>query len=299
MKSKKGSLMVIFNKRLFHLVHCKSLSPTSLQKILKHDPTLSDLYHQSYQNLQQRMQLNTTKMKKFIQEFESVDIDELHRLYKSHNIFYMTYQDPHYPPLLKEIYNPPFILFMMGHSALLSMHSIACVGARDADKYGYQALEQLLPPLIDVHFAIVSGLAKGIDTFAHKRTIEFGGKTIAVIGGGFFHLYPEENRDLAAQIVKDHLLLSEYPPIWKPEKWHFPMRNRIISGLSKGTIVIQAKRRSGSLITADFALEEGREVFAVPGPIHHPLSEGTNHLIQQGAKLVTSGQDILDELITG
>ena len=105
------------------------------------------------------------------------------------------------------------------------------------------------------------------------------------LGGGFFHIYPRENRGLLTRIKQEHLLISEYPPIWRPEKWHFPMRNRIISGLSKGTIVVQAKKRSGSLITADYALEEGREVFAVPGPINNPLSEGTNHLIQQGAKL--------------
>src|SRR6185437_10321035 len=105
------------------------------------------------------------------------------------------------------------------------------------------------------------GLAKGADTIAHKRTIEIGGKTIAVLGGGFFHLYPSENIGLAEKIKQEHLLISEYPPIWRPEKWHFPMRNRIISGLAKGTVVLQAKKRSGSLITADYALEEGREVF--------------------------------------
>ena len=181
----------------------------------------------------------------------------------------------------------------------LKREAIAIVGARGADGYSQAALNLLLPPLITNDIVIVSGLAKGADTMAHKRTIEFGGKTIAVLGGGFFHLYPSENRGLAEKIKHEHLLISEYPPIWKPEKWHFPMRNRIISGLAKGTVVIQAKKRSGSLITADFALDASREVFALPGQIDNPLSEGTNHLIQQGAKLISSGQDILEELFLG
>nr|WP_249315267.1 DNA-processing protein DprA [Bacillus sp. FJAT-49711] len=235
-------------------------------------------------------------MEKFKNEFLSINVHKLIKLYNSKNISYITFNDPEYPKALKEIHDPPLILFLMGDKSLLSKHAIAVVGARAANHYARTALDFILPELIRNHIVIISGLAKGTDTYAHEKTIEYGGETIAVLGGGFFHLYPSENKALAAKIVKNHLLLSEYPPIIKPEKWHFPMRNRIISGLSKGTVVVQAKKRSGSLITADMALEAGREVFALPGPIDDSLSEGTNHLIQQGAKLIVSGQDILEEL---
>lgn len=217
--------------------------------------------------------------------------------YKANGISVITYRDKEYPSMLKEIYDPPLVLFTIGEKALLNRKSIAIVGARNADSYAEKAIAMLLAPLLESGFAIVSGLAKGTDTIAHQQTIRLGGKTIGVLGGGFFHLYPPENKPLFETMKQDHLLVSEYPPIFRPKKWYFPQRNRIISGLAKGTLIVQAKSRSGSLITADFALEEGREVFAVPGPIGVPLSEGANRLIQQGAKLVTTGYDILEELL--
>lgn len=235
-------------------------------------------------------------MEKFNNEFERVDIEKLLSLYTSQQIQIITIKDSQYPTLLKEIYDPPLALFMIGDLSLLQKDVLAIVGARKADHYAVKTVNLLLPSIIDKGIVIISGLAKGVDTIAHKQTIRLGGKTIAVLGSGFFHLYPAENRQLAKQIKQDHLLISEYPPMWRPQQWYFPMRNRIISGLAKGTVVVQAKRRSGSLITADYALNEGREVFAVPGSIDNPLSEGTNDLIQQGAKLVRSGNDILDEL---
>lgn len=236
-------------------------------------------------------------MIKFSREFHAIHIKKLLKLYAKENIDILPYNHDDYPALLREIHDPPLVLFSRGDRSLLSKKAIAIVGARDANRYANDAIELLLPPLIDKGIVIVSGLAKGTDTIAHERTIANGGNTIAVLGGGFFHIYPRENRQLADEMKQSHLLLSEYPPIWRPEKWHFPMRNRIISGLTLGTVVIQAKSRSGSLITADQALETGREVFALPGHINQPLSAGTNHLIQQGAKLVTNGQDILEEII--
>ncbi len=154
----------------------------------------------------------------------------------------------------------------------------------------------ILPGLIKQEVLTVSGLAKGIDSLVHEYTIKNGGKTIAVIAGGLYHIYPKENMDLALEMMKTQLIISEYPPDTKPLRWHFPARNRIISGLSKGTFIIEAKRKSGSLITANFAVNEGREVFSLPGSILNPFSAGTNDLIQQGAKLVTSAEDILEEI---
>lgn len=229
-------------------------------------------------------------------EFNQIQINNLEQLYKSHGIGYLTYFDAEYPDLLREIYNPPLILFYKGNIKLLTQKALAIVGARDANYYGRQVLNKIIPPLIEKEMVIVSGLAKGIDTFAHMATIENRGQTIAVLGGGFFHIYPKENDSLAKEIALRHLLLSEYPPIERPAKWKFPMRNRIISGLTQGTLVVQAKERSGSLITADFALEQGREVFAIPGNITDVLSGGTNDLIQQGAKLVMNANHIIEEL---
>jgi DNA processing protein len=143
---------------------------------------------------------------------------------------------------------------------------------------------------------IVSGLANGIDTLAHEHAMKNGGKTIAVIAGGVYHIYPKENAELAKEMMKSQLVISEYPPDTKPLRWHFPARNRIISGLSNGTFIIEAKRKSGSLITANYAVNEGREVFSLPGSIFNQNSLGTNDLIKQGAKLVMSSEDILEEL---
>lgn len=246
--------------------------------------------------LQQIFRLNDQKMKLFLKELDTIHPEQLFRLYQSRNIDFITIKDFEYPSLLKEIYDPPLALFAQGNSALMQERLLAIVGARDSDHLAENSLRTVMPDLIREKLTIVSGLAKGADTMAHKQAIEYGGKTIGVLGGGFFHIYPRENRKLAELMAKEHLIISEYPPIRKPEKWHFPMRNRIIAGLSVGTLVIQAKKRSGSLITADMALDSGREVYAFPGPINHKLFEGTNHLIQQGAKLVGTSEDILDEL---
>ncbi|MEK3886989.1 DNA-processing protein DprA [Bacillus sp. FSL K6-3431] len=288
--------MHIFKEKLLHLIHCRTVSNKALRALLQHDPELKNLYVTPLDDLQRILQLTPSQMKIFSRDFRSIEIQRLLKLYSSKNIMIITYNDPEYPQLLKEIYDPPIVLFSIGDTSILEKNAIAIVGARDANQYAEIAIDHLLPRLIKENFVIVSGLANGTDTIAHKRAIAYGGKTIAILGGGFFHIYPRENKQLAEKIKQSHLLISEYPPIQRPEKWHFPMRNRIISGLALGTIVVQAKSKSGSLITADCALEVGREVFALPGNIDDPLSAGTNHLIQQGAKLVTSSQDIIDEL---
>lgn len=286
----------IFREKLLHLIHCRTISNKAIRNLLEYDSKLVNLYKMPLGKLQQILQLKPSQMKRFSHEFHTIQIQNLLELYTAKNISIITYFDPNYPVLLREIHDQPLVLFAMGDETLLHKFAIAIVGARDANKYAQNAIDVLLPPLIDKGLIIISGLAKGTDTIAHERALYYGGKTIAVLGGGFFHIYPHENRRLAEIMKQNHLLLSEYPPIQRPEKWHFPMRNRIISGLAQGVIVVQAKSRSGSLITADYALEAGREVFALPGQINDPLSAGTNYLIQQGAKLVASGQDILDEL---
>lgn len=202
--------------------------------------------------------------------------------------------DDIFPQALKEIYDTPVQLFYQGNLDLLSLPKMAVVGSRDASDSGIQSVRKIIRELNN-QFVIVSGLARGIDTAAHLASLKNGGKTIAVIGCGLDQYYPPENKALQDYIAKNHLLITEYPPGSKPFKFHFPARNRIIAGLSQGVIVAEAKMRSGSLITCERAMEEGREVFAIPGSILDGKSDGCHHLIQEGAKCVTSGFDVLSE----
>lgn len=212
------------------------------------------------------------------------------------NIGVIGLDDPNYPRHLKEIFAPPPFLFFRGNLQLAQAPTIAIVGSRAFTPYGKNIAYQLSSDLVRIGVTIVSGLALGIDTHAHRGALEQNGATIAVLGSSIDHPYPPQNRDLFNAISQSGLVLSEFPLGTKPEAHNFPRRNRIISGLSLGTVVVEAGERSGALITAQFALEQNRDVFAVPGPIHSGRSIGTHKLIQQGAQLVLSTQDILSEI---
>lgn len=203
-----------------------------------------------------------------------------------------------YPKQLREIYNPPKRIYAIGNIEILNKVGIAIVGSRKATEYGKKVAFRLSKDLSERDIVIISGLAKGIDSHAHIGSLNVqNGKTIAVLGSGIKVIYPKENIELARQIVrKGGCIISEYPPDDTPNKSNFPERNRIISGLSKGVVIVEASEKSGALITADFALEQGREVFVVPGDIYSTTSVGTNKLIQQGAKLVMAVEDILSEI---
>lgn len=218
------------------------------------------------------------------------------REYKRLDIRFSTIYDKDYPIELREIYHPPAVLFYQGDWALTKKRRLGIVGSRESTLYGKKALTHILPELVQKNVTIVSGLAAGIDKEAHLQTISLGGKTISVIGTGLDYYYPKENLSLQKMISRDHLLISEYPIGTPPKRYHFPLRNRIIAGLSQGTLVIEAKERSGSLITANVALQENREVFAIPGSILDKSYQGTNQLIQAGAKLVINTNDILQEM---
>lgn len=209
---------------------------------------------------------------------------------------YITFFSKEYPETLKNIPNPPLALFYEGHLDFLAYPSLAMVGARLATPYASQVLYQIVPKLVEEKQVIVSGLAKGVDRLSHELAIRAGGKTIGVIGCGLDYCYPKEVFDLFVEMKKNHLVLSEYPLGTPIKKHHFPMRNRIIAGLTQGTCVIEAKERSGSLITAQLALENGKEVFAIPGEIISGQSSGCHRLIQDGAKCVYRMEDILEEL---
>lgn len=282
-----------FRQRLIRLHHCRGIGWKSIYQILKNDPLLTTLFNGNTLSF-----LPTSTQKTLLSDLHSPVIEERINHYHSSNIHTITYFDDDYPALLKEIYDPPWVLYGKGNIDLLKKsQKLAIVGSRQPTDYGEKAIKAILPKLVEKEFVICSGLAAGIDTIAHESAIKLGGSTIAVIAGGLFHIYPKQNRSLALEMMRNHLVLSEYPPDTKPFKWHFPMRNRIISGMSRGTLIVEAKKNSGSLITANYAVQEGREVFALPGNIFSLNSVGTNELIQQGAKLVQTAEDILSEFL--
>lgn len=207
----------------------------------------------------------------------------------------ITKLDEGYPDMLKSTPQAPWVLYLLGNAHLLTEPGIAMVGTRVPTAYGRKVGSILAEELTRSGFTVVSGMARGIDSVIHETALKCGGNTIAVLGAGIDVIYPPENRSLYEEISVKGLVLSEYPPGTKAHPGFFPQRNRIIAGITLGTLVVEADARSGSLITADAALEAGRDVFAVPGPVTSPKSRGTLDLIKQGAKLVTCAQDVLDE----
>lgn len=208
----------------------------------------------------------------------------------------LTLQDKNYPANLRHIYQPPSIIYFRGEVLLEDNIAVAVVGSRRATDYGLGNAERLGFELASRGVTVISGLARGIDTAAHKGALRAGGRTIAVLGSGLDVMYPSENKRLADEITRYGAVISEFEPDAPPARHNFPKRNRIISGLSLGVVIVEAAKRSGSLITADFALEQGREVFALPGKVGSFTSEGTHNLIKQGAKLIESIEDIVEEL---
>lgn len=232
--------------------------------------------------------IQTTFQLSFIQQVKQV-CDE-------RNIIPITYFDSAYPPYLKEIHQPPWVLYVRGDVELLQSPCLAVVGARKPSSYGMQTTRTFTTKLAKRGYTIVSGLAYGIDAQAHQSALDVEGKTIAVLASGVDVVYPKRHRRLYQQIVEHGAVLSESSPGTSPKPGLFPLRNRLISGLSLGTLVVEAAQKSGSLITAYCSLEQNREVFAIPGPIHSPLSAGTLQLIQEGAKCVVAIEDIIEEL---
>lgn len=257
------------------------------------------------QSAWQRSQILTDKqLEKWLDAEKLTKIDQAIEWAQLPGQTILTWQDSAYPPLLKQIADPPILLYVRGDVSLLSQPQLAIVGSRNASKSGGMIASDFAHYLASVGLVVTSGLASGIDKAAHQGALsalnaqanQSSGTTIAVVATGLDRVYPAANRDLARQIAESGAMVSEYPLGTKPLAYHFPQRNRIISGLSLGTLVVEAALKSGSLITARLALEQDREVFAVPGSINNPQVKGCHQLIRQGAKLVESGEDILEEL---
>jgi len=252
--------------------------------------SLSNLWNASRSDLLQTG-LDEKILDGFIRVRESIAPDSEMEALERYHIKALPYLSPEYPSLLKEITDSPAVLFVRGELKPQDEISIAVVGTRRATSYGRQVTSLAMNRV-----TIVSGLAKGIDTAAHKAALAAQGRTLSIFACGLDLVYPPENVKLARDILESGALISEYPLGTKPKAEHFPQRNRILSGLSRGVLVVEAGETSGALITADFALQQDREVFAVPGSILSAMSKGTNRLIQQGAKLVRNHIDILEEL---
>ncbi len=271
------------------------IGPARVRALLSYFGSLQEAWYASPEALQ-AAGLDRRSRESLLYVRQHIDLDrEMARLERA-RVQVLTWEDSEYPARLRHIYNPPPVLYVRGHLRPEDEWAVAVVGTRRPTTYGREVARVLATELAQAGITVVSGLAVGIDAEAHRAALEAGGRTIAVLGSGFRHLYPARHRTLARDIVAQGAVLTEYPLDVRPEPANFPPRNRIISGLALGVVVVEAGRTSGALITARFAAEQGREVFAVPGPIFNRPSEGTNRLIQEGAKLVTSVQDILEEL---
>lgn len=273
------------------------IGATRFKKLISYFPSAKEAWQATFGELK-RAGLEEKVIEAFTQKRSKISPDkEIEKVIKA-GISIITLKDPKYPKLLKEIYDPPALLYLKGDIARLEDEFLlAVVGTRKLSSYGQQVTSTITRGLAQAGLTITSGLALGVDALAHKAALETQGRTIAVLGCGLDRVYPVANENLAQDlIVSRGALISEFPLGTPPLKHHFPFRNRVISGLSLGVLVVEATKVSGALITARAALEQNREVFGIPGNIYSPTSQGPNNLIKMGAKLVTSCQDILEEL---
>lgn len=278
----------------FNLV--KGIGPAKLQALLDYFGDLAQAWQANEAQLQ-RIGLDQRAIRTFMETRAAVDLDACLAQTESAGIQLICWDSPAYPKYLREIPNAPPVLYVSGEILEQDQWAVAVVGTRRLTSYGRQVARDLVMGLVNSGVTIVSGLARGIDAIAHKTALELGGRTIGVLGSGLDCIYPAEHRSMARQMAEGQgAVVSEYALGVQPEAKNFPPRNRVISGLSLGTLVIEAGQRSGALITAGFALEQNRDVFAIPGNITSPASKGTNRLIQEGAKLVTCVEDLLEEL---
>lgn len=288
------------NEIILHLSLIEGVGPSTIHDIVTHKPwdiDLKDLYQMSVSELMHLFPLTLTKAELVARGLaDEVLVQREIEFIQMHAINWMTVYHNEYPELLKNIYAPPAIIYWQGVIPHVCDKNIAVIGSRKINYYGISAIETFVPQLVNLGWTVVSGGAVGADAAAHRMTVDAGGRTIAVLGSGLLNPYPKSNVRLFVDIIDaGGALLSPFPVTMQAMAGNFPARNRIIAGLSRGCLVVQASRQSGTRITAQYALEQGRELFAIPGSIEDELSAGCHALIQEGAKLVTSVHDILEE----
>jgi len=281
--------------KLIHLHRCRGITRRTIRRLWHHDPYLELIYSLSPSEISQQYHLPLQRARSFYSDLHDFKLSQsVHSDLTKFQV--ITIVDKNYPSILKTIHDAPLVLYASGNISLLeNKPALSVIGTRNPSGEAKRKIKYIINPLIKEGWSIVSGMARGIDSLAHILTLEEQGNTIAVLGGGFNHIYPKQNITLYKRISKNGLVLSEYPPDMPPARFHFPERNRIISGLSFGTLVIEATERSGTLITVDQALDQGREVYAVPGSPLISQTKGCNLMIQDGAKLVISANDIKED----
>ena len=267
-----------------------------IRRLIEYFGSAGNVLKVKERDLQASEILSRNAIEKFFEFDRDNFLQSEYNLIQQNDVAVVTIFDESYPVALRSIYDPPLVLYVKGRLPVDQGLAVGIVGSRNASMYGLNIAEKFAGQLAELGITVVSGLAKGIDAAAHRGCLRTGGQTVAVVGCGLTHIYPPQNKDLFAQIGEKGAIISEFPMAMPPISFNFPARNRIISGLSLAILVVEASLKSGALITSHFALEHGRDVFAVPGKIDHPNSQGVNQLIKQGAKLVTCFEDIVQEL---
>jgi len=283
-------------RQQLRLALVSGIGPLMRQRLLARFGSPERVLAASSQDLQGVSGIGPKLAKQIVQANQEIDVDAQLQLCNDHNVGILLETHPDYPPLLKEIDDPPGVIFTRGSLLPADRLAVAIVGTRHATRYGVKQAAQLATNLAAAGITVVSGMARGIDSAAHYAALEAGGRTVAVLASGVLKPYPPENINLAERIAQNGCVLSEAAPTMPPISGMFPQRNRIISGMTLGTIVVEAADRSGALITARHAWEQNREVFAVPGPVDSRLSQGPHQLLRDGAKLIASIDDVLEEL---
>jgi DNA processing protein len=283
-------------ERLIVLNMVEDIGSIRTQALLKHFGSLDKVFKADADEISKVKEIGPIIGARVPQAIKDIDLKKELDLIKKHNVKVITFLDKDYPENLKNIYDPPVVLYVKGEILPEDKLAIAIVGSRLASFYGLQTAEKLGFELASHDITVVSGLARGIDSSSHKGALKAKGRTLAILGSGLANIYPEEHKALADRISESGAVVSEFPMRTIPDKGNFPKRNRIISGLSLGVVCVEAAEKSGALITCDCGLEQGREVFAVPGKVDSVTSKGTNKLIKQGAKLAQGVEDILEEL---
>lgn len=287
--------MNITEKDVLIWLNSLGIGNSNMKKIMDHFPDLRDLWIANNDQIRKIINIREPILENIIKNKKRDSIESLFESIEKENIEVITIYDENYPNGLKYIYDKPKVIYRKGKEVDADL-AIAIVGSRKATSYGRWACAKFTKELVDMGVTIISGLASGIDTVAHKTALDNGGKTIGVLGNGIDVIYPKANRNLYAEMEKENCIITEFPFGTQPLSFNFPQRNRIIAGISKGVIVIEAQEKSGSLITAHQALDQGKDVFALPGNINSIFSGGTNKLIKDGAKPLLSIEDIIEEI---